>query len=138
MLAGELLELTGKAKKGKGIQMAQQILDSGKAFEKFIQIIKAQEGYLGGFEKPKFSYEIKAEKKSKINHIDNKLINKIARFAGCPEDKAAGIYLYKKKGDIIEKNQTIFTIYAVSEEKLRQAKNLYNKTKKKVIEFSRA
>ncbi|VVB78808.1 AMP phosphorylase [uncultured archaeon] len=137
MLAGELLELTGKSKKGKGIEDAQKILDSGKAFEKFVQIIKAQEGHLDGFEKPMFSYEVKSKKNARIKHIDNKIINKIARFAGCPEDAAAGIYLYKKKGEIIEKNQVLFTIFAVSEEKLKQAKGLYNKLGKKAVEFSR-
>ena len=64
------------------------------------------------------------------------IINKIARFAGCPEDQVAGIYLHKKKGDVVEKGETIFTIYTESEEKLHQAKNLYEKDKDKVIEFS--
>lgn len=136
-LSGELLELTKKAKKGKGIGLARQILNSGKAFEKFNQIIKAQKGRLDGFPKPKFSFSLKAEKRTKIRHIDNHLINKIARFAGCPEDKAAGIYLHKKKGDIAEKRDKILTIYAVSEEKLRQAKDLYNKLGKRVIELER-
>ena len=38
-LAGCLLEMTGKADKGKGIVLAKQILGSGKAFEKFKEII---------------------------------------------------------------------------------------------------
>ena len=32
--------------------------------------------------------------------MDNKLINRLARHAGCPEDKAAGIYIHKKKNQI--------------------------------------
>ena len=137
ILSGELLELAGKAKKSKGIKLAREILESGKAFEKFKQIIKAQHGHLDGLPRANFSLEIKSKRKAKIIHIDNHLINKIARFAGCPEDKTAGIYLHKKKGDIVEKRGDIMTIYAASEEKLKQAKNLYNNLKKKVIEFSR-
>ncbi|MBS3079251.1 AMP phosphorylase [Candidatus Pacearchaeota archaeon] len=135
-LAGVILELVGKAKKGKGYEMAMEILNSGKAFEKFKQIINAQEGHLNHFKTPSFSLEIKAHKKLKILHFDNMIINKIARFAGCPEDQVAGIYLHKKKGDVVEKGETIFTIYTESEEKLHQAKNLYEKDKDKVIEFS--
>ncbi len=135
LLSGKLLELSGKAKKGKGIDFARGILDSGKAFEKFRQIIQAQKGKLNGFESPKFSYNIFAKRKVKIKHLSNKMINKIARFAGCPEDRAAGIYLHKKKGDIAEKGEKIFTIYTVSKEKLNQAKKLYKKNKNKVIEF---
>ena len=40
-LSGQLLEMTGKSKKGKGFQKAQEILDSGKALDKFKEIIKA-------------------------------------------------------------------------------------------------
>ncbi len=137
MLAGKILELSGKAKKDKGIEAAREILESGKAFKKFKQIIEAQDGKINGnrFKKPRFSHHIHAENKIKIIHIDNKIINKIARFAGCPEDKEAGIYLYKKKHDIANKGEKIMTFYADSEEKLRHAQNLYNKFKNKVIEF---
>ncbi len=137
MLSGMILELSGKAKKGKGNKIAREILESGQAFKKFKQIIESQGGRINGhnFKKPKFSIAIHAEKKAIVMHIDNKLINKIARFAGCPEDKEAGIYLYKKKHDIVEKDEKIMTFYANSEEKLRQAENLYNKLKKRVIEF---
>jgi len=137
MLASILLEMTGKAEAKPGIELAREILESGKAFEKFRQIIQAQQGHLDGFPKPKYSFTIKAERKIKIKHYDNHLINKIAEFAGCPEDKAAGIYLHKKKNDVVEKNENIMTIYAVSEEKLKQAKELYNRLKKRVIDFER-
>jgi putative thymidine phosphorylase len=138
VLAGKLLELTGKAKKTKGLEMAREILNSGKAFKKFKQIIEAQEGNLEVFQKPKFYFDVKSKDRIKINHFDNKMINKIARFAGCPEDQAAGIYLHKKKGEVVEKNHPIFTIYTMSEEKLKQAKSLYEKNKKKVFEFEKA
>ncbi|MFA5258604.1 MAG: thymidine phosphorylase family protein [Candidatus Pacearchaeota archaeon] len=135
VLAGRLLELTKKAKPNKGFDMAKEILDSGKALKKFKQIIEAQEGSLTVSQKPKFSFDVKSQDRIKISHYDNKMINKIARFAGCPEDTAAGIYLHKKKGEIVEKNQSIFTIYTLSEEKLKQAKSLYERNKEKVFEY---
>lgn len=135
-LSGKLLELAGKAKPGKGKNLAIKILNSGKAFKKFQKIIKAQHGDINNLEKikkPKFSYTIKAKNNLKIKHFNNKLINKLARAAGCPEDKAAGVYLHKKKGDEVKKGGDILTIYSVSEEKLKHAVNFYNKHKEWVV-----
>jgi len=136
MLSAQLLEISGKVKKGKGKKIAKEILDSGKAFKKFLQIIKSQEGGIDRLDKlnPKFSYDIKSWRKFKIKHIDNKLINRLARHLGCPEDKSAGIYIHKKKGDKVNKGEVILTIYALSEDKLNHAKKFYKQNKKEMIE----
>ena len=131
MLAGKLLELAKKVKKGKGEKRALEILNSGKALDKFREIIKAQQE--SGkkrdlkIKKSKFIYEIKSPRKIKIKHIDNKLINQLARQLGCPEDKLAGIYIHKKKGTIAEKGDILLTLYAFSKEKLEYGKNFYRK-----------
>ena len=135
LLAGRLLEIAGKAKKGHGEKLATEILKSGKAFKKFEQIIKTQNGKIQQLYKfkAKYSESIKSKKKRKIKHLDNKLINKLARTAGCPEDKEAGIYLFKKKGQIVDKNEKILTIYSNSKVKLKQAKEFYFKNENKLI-----
>ncbi len=138
MLAGKLLEMTGKVKKGNGIKLATQILYSGKALKKFEQIIKVQKGKVENFKKlkpGKYNHIIKTKRKTKIKHINNKLINSLARQLGCPEDKSAGIYLYKKANQTVEKGDKILTIYATSKEKLEHAKKFYNKNKKEIVEF---
>jgi putative thymidine phosphorylase len=135
LLSGRILELSGKAKKGKGIEMAQGILDSGKAYKQFEKIIKAQQGKMNHLPKPKYKHIIRAKRNLKIKHIDNKLINDLGRHLGCPEDKAAGIYLHKKRGEVVEKGKPIMTFYAVSKEKLNYAEKFYNKNKKKIIEY---
>jgi len=135
MLAGTILEMAGKAKKGKGIKLAEKILYSGKAFNKFKQIIKAQGGKIKPLERGKYSHVVYTRDNKKIKHIDNKLLNTLARFAGCPEDKAAGIYLHKKAGESIEKESKIMTIYAMSQEKLDNAMKFYNKNKNNLIKF---
>jgi len=135
MLSGMLLEMTGKAKKGKGEELAQEILDSGKAWKKFQEIIKAQQGKIKKLIPGKLTHKIKAKRNLKISHINNKLINSLARTAGCPEDKAAGIYLNKIKGESAKKGEIIMTIHATSEEKLKHATSFYNKNKKGMIEF---
>jgi AMP phosphorylase len=128
MLAGELLELTRKAKEGKGREVAEEILYSGKAFKKFKQIIKAQGGSLKNIKPARFKKEIKSKKSGKIISIHNKKINSLARKAGCPLDKSAGLYLCCHVGDKVKKGEKILTIYSESKPRLREAINLYEKT----------
>jgi len=128
-LAGELLEMTKKAKKGKGIEMAKEILDSGKAFEKFKQIIKAQGGDLKRIKSAKFKKDILSKKTGKIFEVNNKKINSLARISGCPTDKFAGLYIYIDVGNKIKKREKILTIYSESKSRLRQAINFYNNQK---------
>jgi AMP phosphorylase len=129
LLAGKLLEMTGKAKNGCGIKMAEEILYSGKAFKKFKEIIKAQGGNLKKLKKAEFTHDIRAKKSGKIINIDNKKINSLAREAGCPLDKSAGIYFYVHVGDRIKKGDTIITIHAETLPRLNHAVRYYKKIK---------
>ncbi len=128
-LAGELLEMTSKAKKGKGIEMAKEILYSGKAFKKFKQIIKAQNGQLKDIAPAKFKKNILSKKSGKIYEIDNKKINSLARIAGCPVDKFSGLYLYFHVGDKVKKREKLLTIYSESRTRLKHAVEFYEKEK---------
>jgi thymidine phosphorylase len=124
-LAGELLEMTGKAKKGKGMEMASEILFSGKAFEKFKEIIKAQKGSLKKINLGKFKKTMLSKKSGIIREIHNKKINSLARIAGCPVDKFAGLHIYVSTKDKIKKGDKILTIYSESKSRLKEAINFY-------------
>lgn len=128
-LAAELLEMTKKAKKGKGIDMAKEILSSGKAFEKFKQIIKAQGGSLKEINPAKFKKDVLSKKTGKIFNIDNKKINHLARVAGCPADKFAGLYIYYNLNEKVKKGEKILTIYSESRSRLNQALKFYKDKK---------
>ena len=129
LLSSRLLELAGRAKKGKGMELAAQILQSGKAFEKFKQIILAQKGDFNNLHLAPFSFTIKANKRCKIIEIDNKKINALARRVGCPADKEAGLYLYGHVGNILKKGEKFLAIYAKSKVKLKEAVAFYKKAK---------
>ena len=124
VMAGYLLEMGGKAKKGKGYELAKEILESGRAYNKFVEIIRVQGG-----KKPdpvklrpgRFKAQVKTKKAGKVTWISSNVISRVARTAGAPFDKAAGVYLYKKIGDKVKKGEYLFTIYAHSKEKLRYA-----------------
>lgn len=115
VMAGTMLEMTGKIK--NGFSTAKEILESGKALKKMNEIIAAQgkvvKPYLG-----KYHYEMIASVSGKVKEINNKIIAKISRAAGAPDDKGAGMYLYKKTGDVVQKGEKLYTIYAYSKTKL--------------------
>ena len=124
-LSAQLLELTEKAKKGQGEKLARSILSSGKAYEKFKEIIQAQGGKISFLSPGKFSYDVLAKKSGKIIEIDNKKINELARVAGCPSDKSAGVYLYHHVGEKIKNGEKILTIYCESKYRLKKAIEFY-------------
>lgn len=128
-LSGQILEMTGRAKKGKGENMAEEILDSGKAYDKFIEIIKAQKGSIKNLELGKFRKDIFVNFNGKIEEINNIKINLMARVAGCPVDKSSGLYIYHHVGDKVKKGDKLLTIYAESKPRLQEAIKYYNKEK---------
>lgn len=125
LLAGALLELCGKVERGRGYEVASEILRSGKALEKMREIIEAQ----GGNPKVKvddipigsYKAEVKSERDGRIHHVDNRIISKIARAAGAPKNKGAGVFLHVKQGDKVSAGDVLFEIIAESETKLSMA-----------------
>jgi len=111
---------------------AREILDSGRAYLKFMEIVKAQ----GGNEKinpsdiklAKFKHIVKSTKNGKIKEIDNKKIAKIARLAGAPEDKESGVYLNVKIKDKVKRGNILMIIYANSKDKLNNAREFVKET----------
>lgn len=117
MEAAILLELTGKARKGKGRKMADELLNSGHAYKKFNQIITAQ-GKKRNLVPAKFTHQILADKNGSVRSIANRTISHIARIAGAPKDKAAGLFLHKKLWEKVKKGEPLYTIYATNQERL--------------------
>jgi putative thymidine phosphorylase len=111
-VAGEALELCGKAKKGQGQKLAIELLTSGKAAKKFQEMIDAQGRTNIPLTPGKFTYQVKATKNGTVKYINNKLISRYARMAGAPIDMGAGITMNKYIGDKIKKGDVLFTIYA--------------------------
>lgn len=130
-LAGIILEMAGITR--DGYEEAQSILKSGRALEKFRQIVEAQGGKenITADDAPigKLKREITANKSGYVNLIDNRAIVKIAREAGAPYDKGAGVVIAKKAGQPVEKGELIYTIYADHERKMMDAELLARRLK---------
>lgn len=128
LIAGTVLELAGHSSVGKGKEDALNILESGKAYAKFMAICKAQ----GGFRNPvlgKLQHEVLAEKNGKVVEIDNRRLAKIAKLSGAPGDAGAGVLFFAPIGKSIVKGETLFTIYADSKGELAYALNYLNSQK---------
>jgi AMP phosphorylase len=121
-----------------GKDYAREILDSGKALEKLREIIEAQEGDPNvtseDVEIGKFNEEILSRFEGYVTHLHNKKIFVLARAAGSPKDKGAGLILNKKRGDKVDKGEVLLTLYADNEAKLKRAKSLANKINALTIE----
>ncbi|HMF34621.1 MAG TPA: AMP phosphorylase [Candidatus Lokiarchaeia archaeon] len=129
-LAGILLEMSGLAIPGGGKDMAIDILSSGKAYEKMREIIGAQQGNpdISWKDLPvgQYQQEIFSAITGHITNVDNKSVNEIAKIAGCPKNKGAGIVLDKKVGAHVDKGELLCTIYAESSGKLELAVKYHN------------
>ncbi|MBT3814162.1 AMP phosphorylase [Candidatus Woesearchaeota archaeon] len=126
IMAGALLEMTGKYRKGKGLKVAHEILESGKALKKMNEIIELQ----GKQKKVKIGYYqhiVKSTKIGRVKEIDNEIISKIARIAGAPQDKGSGLYINKKIHHPIKKGEVLYTIFAENKFKLGLAKEFAKK-----------
>lgn len=110
-LAGSLLELGGAAQEGRGEAEAAVILSDGRALKKFMAICQAQ----GGFTEPPIAplrREILAPAAGKVSEIDNRQLARVAKLAGAPSAKAAGVELHVKLGDTVAKGEPLFSIHA--------------------------
>jgi AMP phosphorylase len=127
VLAGRLLEMGGKASRGRGYRMAKEILESGRAYEKMREIIRAQGKCIDDPEKVPISncfFSIRSSKRGKVDAINNEAVTKIARVAGAPQAQSAGLYLHKHVGNRVAKGEKLVTVYAQCKEKLKYAKDL--------------
>ncbi|MDX8450689.1 thymidine phosphorylase family protein [Mesorhizobium captivum] len=119
-LAGALLELAGRARTGEGQQLAARTLDDDRAWAKFQRICEAQ----GGMRVPPTAMQrlpILAPSAGVVRSIDNRRIAKLAKLAGAPDAKAAGVELHVRLGDPVAVGEPLCTVHAQTPGELRYA-----------------
>jgi len=117
LLAGNLLELGGIA---NGRMMAAEILANGKALAKFQRICAAQ----GGMREPPIAphtHIVSADRTGIVDRIDNRRLSKVAKLAGAPDDKAAGLEIHVRIGGRVAEGEPVYTIHAQSPGELNYA-----------------
>jgi len=137
-LAGILLEMGGVAGRGDGYRAAEEILTSGKAHKKLMEIIEAQGG----------NPQVKSEEISIGEHCQdilapaggyivafyNKRLVELARMAGAPADKKAGVIIHRKMGERVKKGEPLITICSSSDWQLESAVKDANRQMPIVVE----
>ena len=111
-MAGRILEFDPDVRGGQGYYLARDLLESGRALKKMQDIIALQGKNLVPARPAQFQYQVRAPAPGYVTVIDNFQIAHIARMAGAPMDKAAGIDLHKKLNDRVDENEPLYTIYA--------------------------
>lgn len=110
-LAGALIELSGQVPPGLGVAQAVQTLENGSAWAKFQRICEAQ----GGMRVPPVSKHrrpLLAKHSGRVETIDNRRIAKLAKLAGAPDAKAAGVELHVKLGHQVAIGEPLCTVHA--------------------------
>jgi len=124
-ICGMLFEMGGEY---QGTEKARQILESGKALKKFREIVAAQGGNpdikSSDIQVGQYSVDVIAKQSGYVGQIMNKSLVRVARTAGSPKDKGAGLVLNKKVGNKVDKGETLFTIYSEHEWKMQEALRL--------------
>ncbi len=111
LLAGYVLELAGVVATGGGQALAREILQDGRAWEKFRAICRAQ----GGMREPPaapFTRPVAAPRSGRVVRIDNRRLARVAKLAGAPRDPAAGLVLHVRLDEQVEIDQPLFTVHA--------------------------
>lgn len=120
VLAGQVIEFSPGVLPGQGINIATDILDSGKALAKFQAICMAQGG-LHDIPKAPFTHTVESTVSGTIINIDNRYIARVAKLAGAPKAKSAGVELLITLNTVVKKSQPLFKIAAETKGQLHYA-----------------
>ena len=111
-LAAHLLEYDPELRGGAGYLRAKALLDSGAALKQMQKIIEAQGPSSCRSDLGPLTADVPAPHDGIVTAIDNLRLNRLARTAGAPIDKGAGIKVFKKIGDRVDQGEPLYRIHA--------------------------
>lgn len=137
-LASNMLYLAGQGSLEECRDKAQEVIDNGKALERFADMVEAQGGdrrYVYDYElfaKAPYCREVKAQADGFIVHMDAQSVGVTSTMLGAGRetkesviDMSAGILLKKKIGDAVKKDDVIAKLYASEERLFDEAEKRY-------------
>lgn len=135
VLGGAMVMLGGKAKTTEeGIAQCREAIQSGRALEKFKQLVKRQGGdstVIDNFSKyprSKYTHEIKSTTSGDVDNIDALEVGFVSTMLGAGRTKVddvidpkAGVLLRKKVGDSVSRGETLAVLYTDRKEVVEPA-----------------
>ncbi len=117
-LAAHLLDYDPRLRGGAGYARARDLLDSGAALKQMQKIIEAQGPSDCRSDLGNLTFDVMAGSDGFVSGIDCLRLNRLARTAGAPLDKGAGIRLFKKIGDRVERGEPLYRVHAFDRSEL--------------------
>jgi thymidine phosphorylase len=125
-LAGAILEFDPSLKGGEGLPLARRTLENGDALATMQKIIAAQGPPPHVVSLGSHTEEVRASSSGQVASIDCARIGRIARLAGAPTSKGAGIDLLKKVGDAVKAGEPLYRIHAAVDTDFKFATEMAN------------
>jgi pyrimidine-nucleoside phosphorylase len=129
-VAAHLLTLAERASDvDEGRQLAAEAITSGKAWEKFRELVSAQGGDVSFVDHPqklpsaKWIETVPSPQSGYLSEVNARIVGETSVSIGAgrekkgqPIDHAVGLVVYHNVGDFVEKGQPLFTVHANQED----------------------
>lgn len=112
LIAGHVLDFDPDLPGGLGHARATELLDSGAALAAMERIVDAQGRNTADIPLGALTHDVTATVDGVVRAIDCHQLARIARFAGAPLDKGAGIDLFRRIGDSVRQGEPLYRIHA--------------------------
>lgn len=119
-IAGAVLELAGVTPEASGESAASAALGDGRAWEKFQRICEAQGGLRSPPRAPR-RRDWLAPHSGVVVHINNRKLAKVAKLAGAPDAKSAGVVAHVQLGSTVAAGEPLMTVHSEAEGELDYA-----------------
>lgn len=119
--ASNILEWSSSVTIGEGEKRARELLETGAALNALERIIDAQGRHESPVTPGVLIHEVIAKSSGRITGINPRKISEIARRAGAPVDKSAGIDLLYAVGEEVTVGQPLFLIHGSIEAEFQAA-----------------
>ena len=117
-LAAEMVSMGKEISKDEALTLVDDAIQSGKAYQKFLEMVEYQKGNVDKIKVSKNTIELKAKKSGTIQDINALELGKLSLSLGAGKihktdkiDYSVGIRLNKLVGDSVKKGDVLATLY---------------------------
>ena len=132
-LSTEMVSMGKEISKSEARELVMDSLNKGKAYQKFLELVKAQGGDLDKVEVASTCQKIKATKDGVLKKIDALEIGKLSLLLGAGRktkedniDYGVGVRLNKLVGEPVKKGDVLATLYVRKKVDLKEIDNIFD------------